>query len=230
MPRCVASWTATPSLTITCQAQVSGQSCGQAPRSWKDGQLARGSKKCRWRGARQEEVERMVNRLLHGCLPGKGQHSPSETTKVTALHIEIGTLLKTDFDRAYSPVWTELLELINKRRPVGRITIQWHMNPRMQVPANAHNFCLGTQALPLPREIASHPAVAISPLVYGLIVSLIEAEQVPIAVRRKYLTNEREHLCVSTAIGERMRKELRHCSALRSCQLVKHIPFIPRDF
>jgi hypothetical protein len=91
----------------------------------------------------------MVNRLLNDCLPGEWQQSPPETANTTTLHIEVGPYLKTDLDRAHRPLWREVLELMRKRGPIGRVTVGWQRKPRMQVAADSHNFCLGTQVMPL---------------------------------------------------------------------------------
>src|SRR5258708_21067632 len=100
----------------------------------------------------------------------------------------------------------------------------------MQVPADAHDFCLRTQVMPLLSEIMSHPAVTFSPLIHGLIGSLIKAEEMPMAVRRKRLVNEREHFSISTAISERVPNELWHGGGLPPCPSFQRIPFILWNF
>lgn len=56
----------------------------------------------------------MVNRLPKSYLPEKGQEFPTKTMGTPPLHIEVGTLLKTDLDRAHSPIRMEVLELMRK--------------------------------------------------------------------------------------------------------------------
>ena len=71
----------------------------------------------------------MVNRLPDSSRPGKWPQSQPETTKMPPLHIEVGTRLKTDLDRAHRPVGREMLELMSKRGPVGRVTVGWQRKP-----------------------------------------------------------------------------------------------------
>jgi hypothetical protein len=157
---------------------------------------------------------------------------PTETTKITPLHVEVRASLKADLDRADGLVWMEQVELMGKRGPIGgpRIGLGWESEPGMQVATDAHNFGGRTEVHPLLREIVSHPAITISPPLDRLLRALIKAKQVPIVLRGQNVLNECKHLSVPSTISQRMRKKIRHNAVLRDSPAFERLAVMARNF